>query len=244
MSIFKFKEFSIAQDRCAQKIGTDGVLLAAWASPSLKPFSILDIGAGTGVIALILAQRYGNAQIDAIELDDDAHGQCMDNFENSPWADRLFCYHAAFQEFYEEVEDRYDLIVSNPPFYESSNIKEIDTMSPSRQQARFDNALPFEELLYGVYKLLEDTGTFACIIPYDREDAFLKIAAHFQLVPASIAHVKGTATSVVKRSLLALRFRESENHTNPIPTTLIIEHDRHIYTDAYQTLVKDFYLNM
>jgi len=92
MSIFKFKEFEVAQDRCAQKIGTDGVLLGAWASTDKHPHSILDVGTGTGVIALMLAQRFHNAQVEAIELDENAYEQAATNFENSPWGDRLFCF--------------------------------------------------------------------------------------------------------------------------------------------------------
>jgi len=113
---FAFKKFSVNQDRCAMKIGTDGVLLGAWATISHNPFSILDIGTGTGILALMLAQRSHAENIEAIEIDDAAFEQAADNFENSPWGDRLFCYHAAFNEFVEEIDDKYDLIISNPPF--------------------------------------------------------------------------------------------------------------------------------
>ena len=96
MSKFQFKQFSIQQDRCAMKIGTDGVLLGAWTPIKNNPFSILDIGTGTGVIALMLAQRSNAQQIDALEIDEEAYEQSVDNFENSPWSDRLFCFHAGF----------------------------------------------------------------------------------------------------------------------------------------------------
>lgn len=240
MSVFKFKGFEVAQDKCAQKIGTDGVLLGAWASKDHNPQSILDVGTGTGVIALIQAQRFYNAQIEAIELDEDAYEQAASNFENSSWGDRLFCFHASFQEFYEEIDERYDLIISNPPFFDSLSIKNNKKINNARSQARFDSALPFEELIYGVYQLLDDNGIFACVIPYNRESRFLEIAAHFQLFPSRITHVKGTVDSPVKRSLLELRFRESEIQTSQ----LIIETSRHQYTDAYISLVKDFYLKM
>ena len=101
------------------KIGTDGVLLGAWTPVNDEVFSILDIGAGTGLISLMLAQRSNAELVDALEIDENAYEQAVENFEYSPWGDRLFCYHAAFDEFVEEMqdEDKYDLIVSNPPFY-------------------------------------------------------------------------------------------------------------------------------
>ncbi|WP_397301722.1 tRNA1(Val) (adenine(37)-N6)-methyltransferase [Nonlabens ulvanivorans] len=242
MSIFKFKEFEVAQDRCAQKIGTDGVLLGAWASEDSTPDPdrILDIGAGTGVISLMMAQRFHSAQIEAVELDEDAFEQAATNFENSPWGDRLFCFHASFQEFFEEIDETYDLIISNPPFFNSSNITTDTDIKKSREQARFDDALPFEELIYGVYKLLDEDGIFACVIPIDRERHFLGIAAHYKLFPARITHVKGTESSPIKRSLLELRFCESEIK----PHLLTIEISRHLYTTDYINLVRDFYLKM
>ena len=107
--MFQFKQFSLEQDRCAMKIGTDGVLLGAWTPIANNPISILDIGTGTGIIALMLAQRSSAEQIDALEIDEDAYEQASDNFENSPWNDRLFCFHAGLDEFVEEPEDEYDL---------------------------------------------------------------------------------------------------------------------------------------
>ncbi len=252
MSVFKFKQFEVQQDQCAQKIGTDAVLLGAWTAPATPPQNILDIGAGTGVISLMLAQRYGLAQIDAVEIDDLAFEQAASNFENSPYGDRLFCYHASFQEYYEEVDERYELIVSNPPFFNGSLQRDDQQISAQRQQARFDDALPFEELVYGVYQLLDRQGTFACIIPVDRESHLLKITDHFQLVVVRKTYVRGTSATAVKRVLLEFRFRGSEPHNSltttqrQIPTVnhLTIERSRHHYTEAYIELTKDFYLKM
>ena len=120
---FKFKEFTINQDQCAMKIGTDGVLLGAWTSIKENPYSILDIGTGTGIIALQLAQRTDAETIDAIEIDDKAYEQAVENFENSDWGDRLFCYHASLEEFVAEIDEKYDLIISNPPFFTPMNLK-------------------------------------------------------------------------------------------------------------------------
>ena len=219
------------------KIGTDGVLLGAWTPLKSNPFSILDIGAGTGILALMLAQRSNAQVIDAIEIDDDAYEQCVGNFENSDWGDRLFCYHASLEEFAEEIEDTYDLIVCNPPFY-GENYKSDDAQ---RDLARFQDAMPFNHLIESVSKLLSEDGIFSVIIPFKEEQVFMEFASNFNLFPFQILHVKGTPTSETKRSLIAF----SSNRDSTIETTeLIIETSRHRYTDDYINLTKDFYLKM
>ena len=220
------------------KVGTDGVLLGAWASLEHQPFSILDIGTGTGVIALMLAQRSAAELIDALEIDEDAYEQAVENFENSAWGDRLFCYHAGFDEFVEEMKDeeKYDLIISNPPFF-SANYSSGDVQ---RDQARFAEALPFAELLEGVSLLLSKNGKFSVIIPASEEEQFLKIAKKFNLHPQRITRVKGTPDSPVKRSLLEMSFL----NTPPAVGEVTIETARHQYTPEYTELVKDFYLKM
>ena len=140
---FQFKEFTVEQDQCAMKIGTDGVLLGAWATVS-DEFSILDLGTGTGVISLMMAQRSNAEIIEAVELDCPAFEQAVSNFENSDWSDRLFCYHASIQEYAQEIDDTYDLIISNPPFFTDANPSE----NKERATARFEDAMPFEHLTY------------------------------------------------------------------------------------------------
>lgn len=234
---FIFKEFTVHQDKCAMKVGTDGVLLGAWASLNHHPNSILDIGAGTGVITLQLAQRSTAELIDAIEIDDDAYEQATENFENSPWGDRLFCYHASFLEFASEIEDEYDLIVSNPPFYS----EDYKSKNEQRDLARFTDALPFEHLLAGTAKLLSENGKACFIIPFSEEENFLEIASHFDLKLNKVTRVKGTPTTEVKRSLLELSFLKTNN---PLLEELIIETSRHQYTLEYINLTQDFYLKM
>ncbi|WP_397364499.1 tRNA1(Val) (adenine(37)-N6)-methyltransferase [Olleya sp. R77988] len=233
---FKFKKFTVNQDQCAMKIGTDSVLIGAWTSLKANPFSVLDIGAGTGVLSLMLAQRSNAQVIDAIEVDDLAYEQCVDNFENAPWSDRLFCYHADLAEFTEEIDDKYDLIISNPPFYS----EDYKTENAQRDLARFTDALPFDHLLESVAQLLSENGMFSVIIPFKEESSFIKLAKAFKLFPNSILHVKGTPDSEIKRSLMMFSFRESEIKTE----SLIIETARHQYTDNYINLTKDFYLKM
>jgi tRNA1Val (adenine37-N6)-methyltransferase len=237
MSKFQFKQFSVEQDRCAMKIGTDGVLLGAWTPINNNPCSILDIGAGTGVIALILAQRSNAEQIDALEIDEEAYEQSVDNFENSPWSDRLFCFHAGLDEFVEEPEDEYDLIVSNPPFY----TEDYKSDNEQRDLARFQDAMPFEDLIEAAALLLSENGIFAVIIPFKEEENFLALATAYELFPLKITHVKGTPTTEIKRSLLA--FSRNENAVITIDE-LIIETSRQLYTSEYIELTKDFYLKM
>ena len=244
--MFRFKKFSVNQDRCAMKIGTDGVLLGSWCPLNNNPYSVLDIGAGTGILSLMLAQRSTAEQIDAIEIDDDAYEQCVDNFENSPWGDRLFCFHAGLDEFVEEFEDEsdpselpleYDLIISNPPFYTDDYKSE----NLARDVARFEEALPFEDLIKAASLLLSEKGVFTVIIPYKEEEKFLRLSQESNLFPFKITRVKGSPTSEIKRSLLAFSFTQ-----NTIPTVdeLTIETARHQYTEEYIALTKDFYLKL
>lgn len=234
---FQFKQFKIEQDKCAMKIGTDGVLLGAWASLENQPFSILDIGAGTGVIALMLAQRSFSELIDALEIEENAYEQCVDNFENSDWGDRLFCYHAALDEFAEEMEgETYDLIISNPPFYDEN----FTSTEENRNLARFTEALPFEDLVKYSAQLLAEKGKFCTIIPHKNEEEFIQLASKEKLFPQKITRVRGHKNSPIKRSLLQFGFEQTTLETSE----LIIEIERHIYTEDYKNLVKDFYLKM
>jgi tRNA1Val (adenine37-N6)-methyltransferase len=235
--MFTFKQFSIQQDKTAMKIGTDGVLLGAWAPLENNPFSILDIGTGTGIIALMLAQRSAAQQIDALEIDEDAYEQATDNFENSPWNDRLFCFHAGLDEFVEEPEDEYDLIVSNPPFYQ----EDYKSNNEQRDLARFQDAMPFEDLIEAADLLLSENGVFCAIIPFKEEETFLALAKEYELYPQKITRVKGTPTTEIKRSLLAFSRKENLNFATD---ELVIETARHVYTAEYIELTKDFYLKM
>lgn len=224
------------------KIGTDGVLLGAWASIDHRPKNILDIGAGTGIIALQLAQRtttdHNNniTAIDAVEINSNAYEQCVENFEGSSWNDLLFCYHASLQEFVDEMDLTYDLIISNPPYFtDTLKYSKID-----RSQARSNQSLPFDELLSAASKSLSEKGVFSVIIPYNEEIKFIDIASRFALFPMRICRVKGNNDSKIVRSLIEF----SRNDNDLKIEQLTIERSRHKYTKDYVDLVRDFYLNM
>lgn len=219
------------------KIGTDSVLLGAWCPIDNNPFSVLDIGAGTGILSLMLAQRSNAEQIDSLEIDEEAFEQCVENFESSPWSDRLFCFHAGLDEFVDEPENEYDLIISNPPFY-SENYKTDDYQ---RDLARFQDALPFEELVEAADLLLSENGIFAVIIPFKEEEKFIGLCSQLELFPVKVTRVKGSHTTPIVRSLLAFKRYELSVLT---ADELVIETSRHQYTDEYIELTKEFYLKM
>ena len=236
---FRFKEFTIHQDATAMKVGTDGVLLGAWCNLEMYPDTILDIGAGTGVISLMIAQRCDAMTIDAVEVDEEAYEQTVQNFEASDWGDRLYGYNASFQDFaaeIEEEEESYDLIVSNPPFYTDA----FESQNDARNKARFTSSLSFEELLEGVSKIIAEDGIFTTIIPYKEETEFINLAVQNKLFLNRVCRVRGNATTEIKRSLLEF----SKHPKQLLETTLTIEADRHQYTEEYILLTQDFYLKM
>ena len=229
---FKFKQFSIFQDKTAMKVGTDGVLLGAWADCLGK--DILDIGTGTGLISMMLAQRFPQSQIDAIEIDENAYYQAKENFENAPFHNRLSIYFTSLQAY--KTDKKYDLIVSNPPFFTVNDLNEFD----ARKQARQEETLTFSDLLKKTALLLNKDGLASFIIPYDRMLEFCEIAAENALKVSKTTQIKGNETSPVKRVLLEFSFQEKERKEN----LLTIEVERHRYTEDYINLTKDFYLKM
>lgn len=232
---FQFKQFSVQQDKTAMKIGTDGVLLGAWASHP-DPKYILDIGSGTGVIALMMAQRFPHAKIIALEINKNAFDQAKDNLAQSKWADRLTAIHQSLQDF--ETDIRFDLIVSNPPFFNQSFLP----TEKNRATARHTTQLSFTDLLAKTKVLLEKNGKAAFIVPHEKSNEFVSLAEKVNLHQIDWCKVKGNTATDVKRSLFAFKLEKSNEITNT--TKLIIEKERHQYTEEYKALVKDFYLKM
>jgi tRNA1Val (adenine37-N6)-methyltransferase len=234
LEAFQFKQFSVAHDRCAMKVGTDAVLLGAWAPVNPTTKSILDIGSGSGILALMLAQRCNADLIDGLEIDGEAYEQCVTNFESSPWADRLFCYHASLKAYTNEMDIKYDFIISNPPFYNAT----YTTNNESRNTARFEAAMPFNELLKSVRKLLSKNGRFCVIIPFKSEKKIVEIGKENTLFSDKILRIRGQKNSIIKRSLLSFCFEKKPVEINEI----YLEEKRHIYSKEFINLTKEFYL--
>lgn len=234
-SYFQFKQFTVFHDRCAMKVGTDGVLLGAWTRTG-QGCSILDIGTGTGLIALILAQRVPDARITAVELDREASLQAAENVRNSPWAARIEVVEADIRQYATRVSHPFDIIVSNPPFFNSS----LHSPSEARTQARHTDSLSYTELLQGVCLLLADGGEFSVIIPSDSATDFIVNAAGKGLYLHRRTNVRTLSRAQPKRVLLA--FGKSVP-AGVITDELVIATQPGIYTEAYRELTRDLYLD-
>ncbi|TLX76026.1 methyltransferase [Labilibacter sediminis] len=231
---FSFKEFIVHQDKTAMKVGTDGVLLGAWANCD-KAKKILDIGSGTGLISLMLAQRTENAAIDAIEIDDSAFGQMQQNFELSPWKNRLTSIHMDFKHYSTTSGNKYELIVSNPPFFINSLKNECNKKS----LARHTDSLSFAELISGIDMLLAENGIFCVILPATEKSSFIELAKTSGLNLTRCLYIKPTPSKPAKRILMEFSLSKSVC----IEEEIIIEDSgRHGYSNEYKELTKDFYL--
>ena len=233
-SYFKFKQFTIEQNQAAMKVGTDGVLLGAWCN-CLKAKKILDVGTGTGLIALMCAQRNIDAKIDAVEIDEKAYQQAMLNVSNSPWKQRIVLVNESFQNYTNQGEIKYDLVVSNPPFFNNS----LKNDCHQKSMARHTDTLGYDELVSGVIKILDNEGKFSVILPSDVKDEFTIIAKRKGLFINRILHVRPTPSKAEKRVLLEFGLNSNELEEN---TMILEEFGRHGYSEYYKELTKDFYL--
>lgn len=233
---FKFKQFSIEQDQCPMKVGTDGVLLGAWVDVS-NAEQILDIGAGTGLIAIMLAQRTSTAQIDAVEIDGHACSQANSNMKASPWSDRLNSVESSIQDFAKLSQKEYDLIVSNPPFFTGGTLSDQN----DRNNVRHTVKLPNGELLSSVRRLLKKGGRFCVILPLIEGLRFKELAQNYSFHCTKATKVKPKHDKSVER--LLLQFEQSPQPL--IEDELVIQYEkRNDFTEEYIALTKDFYLKM
>lgn len=232
---FTFKQFFVAHDRCAMKVGTDGILLGAWA-PVAGVKRILDIGTGSGLIALMLAQRANDAVIDAVEMEAQAAGQAAENAQASPWSERIHIHQADFLAWTPDDSHRYDLIVSNPPFYE----KGVECGSAERQLARYNASLEHESLLRGAAQLITEEGCFCVVLPESAGGAFTLKAQEMGWHIRLRTDVCDNETKLPHRVLLAFSPMPGECFTD----RLAIRGPDQRYSDAWCGLTQDFYLFM
>lgn len=234
-SFFQFKQFTIHHDKCAMKVGTDGVLLGAWAATGASK-NMLDVGTGTGIIALMLAQR-SQAEIDAVDLDTEACIQAQENIALSPFAGRIHCIQADFIAYAASCSQKYDLIISNPPYFVDS----LKSPDGKRNLARHTDTLLLADLVKSSGELLSSIGRIALILPYERLEELSSVAADNGLFIIRRTDVIPTPGSAPKRLLVELSAGQPPVYS---PDTLIIEKARHQYTSEYIMLTKDFYLKM
>ena len=233
-SYFKFKQFIIIQDQCAMKVGTDGVLLGAWCSIQGK--TALDIGTGTGVVAIMMAQRNVQLDVTGIEIDLDAAEQAERNMNHSPWKTRLHSIHADFRAFSANTSQKFDIIVSNPPYFTDSLKGPVD----ARNTARHADELPYSDLIRGVQRILEETGTFALVMPYVEGNLLIAGASEYGLHCVRKTNVYSKKGKNIKR--LLLEFQKKPVHTLRESHLYIEGEELNSFTPEYQALTKDFYL--
>jgi tRNA1Val (adenine37-N6)-methyltransferase len=240
---FQFKQFTIAQERTAMKVGTDGVLLGAWAPiPALGTNRLLDVGGGTGLVALMLAQRFSpivpDLQIEAVEIDTEAAQQAKENVAATPWNTVINIQNISFQDFVQKAPaNTYDLIVSNPPFFTET----LKSPEERRNLARHTDALPFGVLLSGVEHLLNEEGAFAMIYPANADGAVQAEAVRCRLHCSDLCEVKTTIRKPAKRLMAVFRKKVPDYIFKK--GALCIHDEGGVFSEAYRTLTQDFYLD-
>jgi tRNA1Val (adenine37-N6)-methyltransferase len=232
--MFQFKQFSVDQSGCAMKINTDGVLLGAIVN-AIEPRSILDIGTGTGVIALMLAQKFGAAKIDAVEIDTDAAQTATRNFKASPFANRLTVYETGFESYFAEHPQRkYDLLISNPPFY----IDSLKSPGAKKTLAKHTDTAFFERLVNTLANQLSPNGCCWLVLPVNIAELVVTLAAECFIYPVNIVNVLSYPHSPPHRIILCLGFCEQL----PKIGSFIIYKEKDVYADEYRELLRPYFL--
>ena len=232
--VFRFKSFEIEQSKSAMKVGTDGVLLGAWVTPSSPPKHILDIGTGTGLIAIIMAQRFEGANIIGIDIDSESVQEATLNMTNCQWYKRLSCCESSLQNA--NFNHSFDLIVCNPPYFKNTTT----SIDERRATARHTSSLSLNDIFEKMEVLLSPKGELMIVYPSENIQEIKADLKSFGLYMNEICWVKGNEKSNVKRVLLKI----SKQKKTLIENQLTIEKERHQYTDEYVDLCKDFYLNL
>ena len=230
MGDFRFKQFEIEQDRCAMKVGTDGVLLGAWAQGGCR---ILDIGSGTGLISLMMAQRFPEAEVVGIDMDADACGQARENVMASPFRDRVEIVCCRLQDF--GGAGVFDAIVSNPPFFVDS-LKNPDS---KRTMARHTDSLPFRDLFAGVKRLLSDDGIFSAIVPVEVVEQFVAESCILGFYLIRKCGVKTVERKQPKRFMLSFAKHRISPYEEHVETMMDSQGNR---SEWYRKITEEFYL--
>lgn len=248
--VFRFKQFEVANRLSAMKVGTDGVLLGAWCladnherhsetNTRHEPLRILDVGCGTGLIALILAQRFPKAEISGIEIDPIAAKEASGNFQASPWSNRLEIIEGDFNDRFNNEDDVFfDIIVSNPPFFINGELPP----DCARNVARHESTLTLASLLGNSSKILKQDGRLCLVLPADREEDLKYQAMINRFQVTKLTRVSTVPHKPPRRILAELRFSSLPSIPSSI-TNLHIHDGNSGFTEAYTSLVKDFYLN-
>lgn len=239
-SYFQFKQFTVQQDRCAMKVTTDGCLFGGL-SPALAEgegvLRVLDIGTGTGLLALMFAQKKQNAFIDAIEIDKDSAEQSAENIAASPWADRIKVIHADAREY--SFTYHYDVIISNPPFYEN----ELKADDKKKNIAHHGDELSLTELLFIIKNNISPSGTFFLLLPYKRNEEIKNLLVENDLSISNMLFVKQSVQHGYFRIMLTGKLKVSESNETVIDE-IAIRDDQQQYTSSFKDLLKDYYLHL
>jgi len=231
---FQFKQFRINQEKSAMRVGTDGVLLGAWTDVS-SAVNVLDVGTGTGLIAIMLAQR-SMAKIMGVEIEVQAAIEAKQNAENSHWSSRITIHHLPFQEYAALTAERFDIIVSNPPYFTNA----VKNKQTAKSLARHNYLLPFDELLQGISKILKEGGKLSLILPTIEAKEFTIKAKKYGFYQSRITDILPSVGKEPNRHLMEF----SRKNERLIKNTLsIFEVNGSDYTTEYKNLTTDFYLN-
>jgi len=233
---FVFKQFEIYQDKCAMKVGTDGVLLGAWVDVS-DVANALDIGTGTGVIAIMLGQRTEKAQIHAVEIDEVSFEQARRNMERPSWSERLKVFHTSIQNFHPAEPEHYDLIVSNPPFFTGGTF----SSNQQRNQVRHTVKMPHGDLLTAVRNLLAPSGRFCVVLPHIEGLRFQELAETYRLFCNRVTEVRPLPNKPVERLLLQFERRKAPVRRDEL---VLKKEGGKGWTKDYKDLTREFYLEV
>lgn len=224
---FQFKQFIVHQDKCSMKVSTDACLLGAWSTLASTANSILDIGTGTGVLSLMLAQKNNFAKINAVEIEHDAFLQASENFNNSIFRNQITCYHQSIQDFAKTTDKKYDVIISNPPYFEG----DLQTHNTKDNLAKHSAALSLEELINCINELLSENGVAYLILPSHRIN-------EIKLPVEKICFIQDNPKANIKRAMVKL----SKTATTIYEETLQIKYENGNFTNDFIELMKPYYL--